>query len=528
MPDFLLKLSSPISEDFFNALLHHHKHHHHHHHHARPRTNNNHSMSNKTSSTSTPSSNAAVAKHVHYHLYQAQAGCCVNNNHNNSNDRSSEVTTAASSNVNASSENRDDDESSLPTQSAVNTPAAPSTTGNSNDTSRGCDEDDSLGNHENHRRRLINVEIANKNSKNFHKDDDKCSCTRKYVPYKVNEKNVWQVYETSDCKYIQSRYEVNEVFEPSSSTSTTTTTTTKATEFTTAAIATDSTAATTPSMLYSRSNFSDRIIYQARNQDEKRESSIENCTPFDDDNGKLGSTSDSPANHRNSNNSDNNVKSEAYNIDDDQHGQQQPQRSCKCVVIVDAKSCDGEEEELDDDESARGTASLSSSTRVTTSKYDTTMPTVRAATTTYRQSGKLLNRPKATNNITSRDQVKPVEREIQNEITHENGSVKTVKALKASATRPICLPSATTAPKLSSAQAFDDDCGSSASSVSDETVKENQKGKMNYENEKQQSLMRQENKVAIPNIHAAQQGWSVTVSLCVRSLRALTSVDFST
>lgn len=474
-------------------------------------------MSNKTSSSSTPTTASHNAKHVHYHLYQYQtqnSGCCTADLKDH---QRSALTTAASSNV-----NDDDDESqstSMNTPNTAHVEPPPSTTDNSNATQTPCDSRNCSTANEN----VIDVENTNEN---FHRDDDKCSCTRKYVPYKINEKNVWQVYETSDCKYIQSRYEINEVFEPSSSTSTasatatTTATSTKATEFTTTIAATDETAAsTTPSMLYSRSNFSDRIIYQARNQDEKRESSTENCTPFADDNGKLASTS-SDALHHHRNKSDNNVKSEAYNIDDDQHGPQQRRRSCKCVVIVDAKGCENGDEY--DDDSARASTSLSSSTvqhqRVMTSKYDAKSPTVHS--NAYRQSGKLLNRPKATNNIASRDQVKPVEREIQNAITHENGSVKmtttAMKALKsASMQKPICLPSATTAPKLSSssaAQAFDDDCGSSASSVSDETVKENQKGKMNYENEKQQSLMRQENKVAIPNIHQ-QQGWSVTVSV---------------
>ncbi|CAO1378785.1 unnamed protein product [Diamesa hyperborea] len=56
---------------------------------------------------------------------------------------------------------------------------------------------------------IIKIDIEDTN-----KDASDCSCTKKYLPYQVNEKNVWQVYETSDCKYIQTRYEVFETYQP--------------------------------------------------------------------------------------------------------------------------------------------------------------------------------------------------------------------------------------------------------------------------------------------------------------------------
>ena len=57
--------------------------------------------------------------------------------------------------------------------------------------------------------KIVEIEFS---SDNYRQPDEDCSCTQKFVPYKINEKNVWQVYETSDCKYIQSKYEVDEIF----------------------------------------------------------------------------------------------------------------------------------------------------------------------------------------------------------------------------------------------------------------------------------------------------------------------------
>lgn len=64
--------------------------------------------------------------------------------------------------------------------------------------------------------KIIAIELTNETYRKPQKDDeqDDCSCTKKYLPYKVNERNVWQVYETSDCKYIQSKVEIDEIFHP--------------------------------------------------------------------------------------------------------------------------------------------------------------------------------------------------------------------------------------------------------------------------------------------------------------------------
>ena len=56
--------------------------------------------------------------------------------------------------------------------------------------------------------KIIKIEIEDEN-----KAASDCSCTKKCLPYQVNEKNVWQVYETNDRKYIQTRYEVFETYQ---------------------------------------------------------------------------------------------------------------------------------------------------------------------------------------------------------------------------------------------------------------------------------------------------------------------------
>ncbi|CAO1411872.1 unnamed protein product [Diamesa serratosioi] len=55
---------------------------------------------------------------------------------------------------------------------------------------------------------IIKVEIEDAN-----KPASDCSCSKKCLPYQVNEKNEWNVYETNDCKYIQTRYEVFETYQ---------------------------------------------------------------------------------------------------------------------------------------------------------------------------------------------------------------------------------------------------------------------------------------------------------------------------
>lgn len=108
--------------------------------------------------------------------------------------------------------------------------------------------------------KIIAIELTNET---FHKkpqpnddEQDDCSCTKKYLPYKVNERNVWQVYETSDCKYIQSKTEIDEIFQPPPSSTT---------QYSHAPDTGDSTMTIENSLLHSRSNFSNEIICHAIN-----------------------------------------------------------------------------------------------------------------------------------------------------------------------------------------------------------------------------------------------------------------------
>lgn len=138
------------------------------------------------------------------------------------------------------------------------------------------------------------------------------------------------------------------------------------------------------------------------------------------------------------------------------------------------------------------------------------------------QSGKLLNRPKATNNI-SRDQVKPIEKEIQNEITKNGVKMSSVKTSK-----PIRLPSPVpkhkNSPKRNKSYDSESDSsdGGEFSSIEtqNDSVKEKKRSPKVRSNKnsprdrqdlrQQSSLVRQDSKnVVIPNIH---QGWSVTVA----------------
>lgn len=97
--------------------------------------------------------------------------------------------------------------------------------------------------------KIIEIELTNETLRKPHDQDD-CSCTKKYLPYKVNERNVWQVYETSDCKYIQSKVEIDEIFQPPPDTGDST-----------------MTSEHNPHMLHSRSNFSNEIICHAINHE---------------------------------------------------------------------------------------------------------------------------------------------------------------------------------------------------------------------------------------------------------------------
>lgn len=323
--------------------------------------------------------------------------------------------------------------------------------------------------------KVIEVKYLNENyRKPEENDDDDCSCTKKYLPYKINERNVWQVYETSDCKYIQSKYEVDEVYQPPPSSDGT------------------KTSSEYNPLLHSRSNFSNHIICHAINQDashnesaqevDKSESVNSSSTPFN-----LNSTSDS-------------MYTPTFNI------KAETVEACQCI---DEETEDNASKAVEDEDDEDDNASVVTAKHFSPSKDSYQV---------NKQSGKLLNRPKATNNI-SRDQVKPIEKEIQNEITvTKNGEVQTVKASK-----PIRLPSPVpkhqSSPKKSrnyevqSVQTSDDDFSSDESQR--ESVKENRRSSKPKSNQnsprdknnarQQSSLVRQESKsVVIPNIHQGE------------------------
>ena len=454
-------------------------------------------MSNKSS---TSSSN----NHFHYHLYQYQThNCCFNLlDHSKT---SSTVTTAAS-NENFSSfhtqsignscqtadftqsrntQNFDDEKSKTATSSKFNENPSRATTSESefpstifNNQSKvnfapSVDTDEAPSYDGNTSKsqtaeKIIEVEYSNENYRKPEEDQDDCSCTKKYLPYKVNEKNVWQVYETSNCKYIQSKYEIDEIFQPPAS----------------------SDGAATSSeynpLLHSRSNFSNQVICHElkheTNQSEKaqeseRSETVNSSTPFN-----LNSTSDSLYTPTF------NIKSEAV-------------QSCQCIDEETEDSASKVNEDEDEDDMSV----ISKPTFPPSSSKDSYQPS--------KQSGKLLNRPKATNNI-SRDQVKPVEKEVKNEITKNGVKTSSVKPSK-----PIRLPSPVpthqTSPKTS--KNYEDDSESSDGEFSSmesqrgsvKEVKKSPKVKSNHNSPKekvnlrqQSSLVRQESSnVIIPNIH---------------------------
>lgn len=310
--------------------------------------------------------------------------------------------------------------------------------------------------------KVIEIELSNEDYRKPEDARDDCSCTKKYFPYKVNEKNVWQVYETSDCKYIQSRYEIDEIFQPPPATSSDGN---KSSEYN--------------PLLHSRSNISNHIICHSINHDSnhsetaqetsKSESVNNNSTPF-----KLNSTSDSLYTPTF------NIKSEAV-------------ESCKCIDEETEDNASKMNDDGDDDASVAQFVPSPSNDSFQVNK----------------QSGKLLNRPKATNNI-SRDQVKPIEKEIQNEITRHGVKTSSMKALKS-----IRLPSPVPKRQSSPPQNFDNsETDEEFSSIESQcgSVKENKKSpkvKSNHNSPKektsrrqQSSLMRPEKQnVVIPNIH---------------------------
>lgn len=453
-------------------------------------------MSNKSSSSSSNN-------HFHYHLYQYQTHNCCFNLFDHS--KTSSTVTTAASNENFSSlqaqsidnscqmadfmqsrntQNDDDNKSKTATSSKFNENPSqltssgsefPSTIFNTQsrvnfDLSVG-DETPSYDDNETSSKsqtaeKVIEVEYSNENYRKPEDDQDDCSCTKKYLPYKVNERNVWQVYETSDCKYIQSKYEVDEIYQPPPSSDGT------------------KTSSEYNPLLHSRSNFSNQIICHAINHDANqsetapttdKSESVNSSTPF------------------NSNFTGDSLYTPTFNI------KSAALESCQCI---DEETEDTASKVNDDDDDVSVVSKRQFAPSPTKESYQANLV-----------SGKLLNRPKATNNI-SRDQVKPVEKEIQNEIT-KNG----VKSSSMKASKPIRLPSPE--PKhqspLRRTKAFEAESESSDSEFSSiesqqtcikETKKSpKDKSTQSSPNEKtndrqQSSLVRQESKnVVIPNIH---------------------------
>lgn len=316
--------------------------------------------------------------------------------------------------------------------------------------------------------KVIKVEISNEDYRKPEADENKCSCTKKYLPYKVNEKNVWQVYETSDCKYIQSKYEIDEIFQPPPS----------------------SEGTKTPSeynpMLHSRSNFSNQIICHVTNHDTNHSESAQenskrepanNITPLN-----LNSTNDS------SYTPSFNIKSEDLD-------------SCQCI---DEESEDNASKVNEDEDDSSVVSKLE-------------FPALSQKESAYskdsyqvhnKQSVKLLNRPKATNNI-SRAQVKPIEKEVKNEIT-KNG----VKAGLMKTSKPVRLPSPVSK-RQASHKNYEDESESTESdfssidsqqilekeNIKSLKIKSNQHSPKDENARQQSSLVRQESKTVIPNIH---------------------------
>lgn len=352
--------------------------------------------------------------------------------------------------------------------------------------------------------KIIEIELSNEifRKPQEERDNDDCSCTKKYLPYRINEKNVWQVYETSDCKYIHSKHEIDEVFQPP--------------------ILNDSTLTSENcNLLHSRSNFSNQIICHEANHDQHHENV--NTTEYNNiiikNNTEIShkSMNSSSTINKSVNDNSSSFYTPTFNI-------KHINNSCQCTDETDnhqerleknSKVEDDHGNEEDDDESF---IISNQSTSVSTREV-------------FANGRKLLNRPKATNNISiSRDQVKPVEKEIQNEIRqndvksssrcHKN-TFKTSSSTTSHKPKPIMLPSTIAKhqqqQRLSPSKrnnSYEDNSHSSNESLSNESQCESPEHSPNNSKEKsnadkENALMKQENKsVVIPNIH---QGWSVTV-----------------
>lgn len=466
-------------------------------------------MNSKNPSTSSLSNN-----HFHYHLYQYQTNNCCLNLFDQS--KSSSTVTTAASNENFSS---------FHTQSITNSYKTPGnesecttskmefemksqklpsshsknhensfliSSGTDNVSHAAFNDDcklDSLltdtpsygesSSHNNSTEKVIEIELLKDDYRKSDQDRDDCSCTKKYLPYQINEKNVWQVYETSDCKYIHTKHEIDEIFKPPDSND----------------------AAQNTEMLHSRSNFSNQIIcHEINHQPNHNEPSPQ--TKNDPDNAFCdGDERNEPE-----------IELSNYKFNFDGISEYSPSFNIR-KSVGDTCSCIDEEHATPHIDDADDNSSEMSKIPYTQKELSPKAM----------KSGKLLNRPKETNRI-SRDNVKPVEKEVQDEITR-NG----IKSSKPKTIKPIRLPSPvpkyqTTSPKRNNSYEDDSDSSDTESSTSvvtmcqsTQTVKNSpQNNKITNESTKPRensSLVKQDtssaNKIVIPNIH---QGWSVTVA----------------
>lgn len=337
-------------------------------------------------------------------------------------------------------------------------------------------------------------------------NDDNCSCRKKYVPYKINEKNVWQVYETSDCKYIHSKVEIDEAFQPPTTS--------------------DSTIASENcNFLHSRSNFSNQIVCHAINHEMNHRNENAQSSLNSTDNKPKADYVNNISTQNISNIIDDSLYTPTFNIKPANFD------TCQCISfgnitennseIVksvvkindnDVNVADNDENYSEDDEKGS----------ITLNKKSISIQPVAGGSM---QMGKLLNRPKATNKI-SRDQVKPVEKEIENEITH-NGSVKHNNNSFKTASKPIRLPSPVSkaqqqrisTPKRNNSYEDNSNSSNESSIETDQSespkrersrnsrqksVESVQKGKSRMKREN--SLVKQEGKnIAIPNIHQGKR-----------------------
>jgi hypothetical protein len=211
-----------------------------------------------------PSSASSINNnnHFHYHLYQYQSNHCCFNLLDHRKSSSSTVTTTASNETYQQSITNSCPLGVTDVSLSLNAQHG------SKEESKAIDEKLSGGIATNHfniplscenntpssfddrsrsqtAEKIIEIELSNETFRKPQDEQDDCSCTKKYLPYKINERNVWQVYETSDCKYIQSKCEIDEIYQPPPDTASST--------------------MTTSEMLHSRSNFSNEIICHAIN-----------------------------------------------------------------------------------------------------------------------------------------------------------------------------------------------------------------------------------------------------------------------